>query len=73
LLTELDEGDDVLDEPHAARDRAVKPTTANIALRCTCDEMTMATAFLPKLSGRLDDGVRSLFALPWAAVRRRFD
>jgi hypothetical protein len=47
VLAELDdEGEDVFDEPHAATERAVKPTTANIALRFRCEEMTMVTPFL---------------------------
>jgi hypothetical protein len=60
VLVELDEGEAVLEEPHAATEKAVRPTTANIALRCTCDEMTMVTPFLSDLSACLDHHVRSL-------------
>ena len=55
LLLELDDGEDVLDEPHAAKDGAVRPTAATTALRHAWNEMTMVTAFLAELLAGLDE------------------
>jgi len=66
LLLGLDDGEDVLDEPHAANDSAVRPTTATTALRRAWNEMTMVTAFLAELSVGLDEDMRSLWMVGWS-------
>jgi hypothetical protein len=60
LLAELEDAEGVLDEPHAASERAANPATATNAYRCAQDEMTMVTPFLAGLSACLDSDVRSL-------------